>query len=131
MQCCIHFWVTSTKERDQGDKVGRPKEAALEIHRRRVTPPLCRVTGIKATYFDVNWISHLTQPLDSPRIPQTFIPTICVGVNFSFFPIPPICYSLGFLALYYWKISYFSILVKVDDIWFVERGFCGFCLTTN
>lgn len=43
----------------------------------------------------------------------------CVNFYFLAIPLFVICWFL--LCLYYWKISYFSIVVKVDDIWFLEK----------
>lgn len=72
---------------------------------------------------------------------QTFKPSVCacvrvctrasVCVSFYFLAIPLFVVCCFLLCLYNWKISYFSIVVTLDEIWFVEKKnmFCGFCLT--
>ncbi|KAG7508839.1 hypothetical protein JOB18_025655 [Solea senegalensis] len=101
------------------ERDGRPKEAAAEIHRKCYdsdASSMQSVAGIKATYSDVHWIissSHSTSRLSSVLQPFITFPTVRVYVCVSI----SICYLLGFLLhLYCWKIFYFSIVVKVDDI---------------
>lgn len=46
---------------------------------------------------------------------------VCVRVSFYFLAIPLFVVCCFLLCLYNWKISYFSIVVTLDDIWFVEK----------
>lgn len=107
--------------------VGRPNEAILDDPR--------RLTGIKTTYSDVHWISHLAQPLDSPLCFTDFhIVTDCICVcSFRFYCHTSFLLFVGFSAP--------SVLLRnllffycCESGWYLicwKKMFRGFCLTTQ
>lgn len=105
------------------------KEGTAERHRKcwdSGSSSMQRVTGIQASSSDVHWMITADSPLQLTDFQTECVRACvcvrgCVCVSFYFLAIPLFVVCCFLLCLYNWKISYFSIVVTLDDIWFVEK----------
>lgn len=130
VQHCIHFCVTRTRGRDDeegGEGRGRKGRRRDTGSAATVAPPLCRESqGYKQVpLMYTGWslqtllcILQTFKPSVSARLPACVCVRECACVSFYFLAIPLFVVCCFLLCLYNWKISYFSIVVTLDDIWF-------------